>query len=228
MKKAAISIGFALVAAILAIGAGLLPFVQTIELKTYDWRMQQTARPTAPADDIVLISIDDDSVRRMAPLVGRWPWPRLVHADLIDYLAAAPAKLVVYDVLFTEPDLRSFSIGDMKWTGAESDAEFAKSVAKAGNVIGPGEFFGEMSMLTGDPRIATVRALDDTRTLEISAERFRALAIEQPDVVEHISRIVSARRAELDEVRAAAVASAAATAAPRSLLARIQRFLRLP
>jgi small-conductance mechanosensitive channel/CRP-like cAMP-binding protein len=95
-------------------------------------------------------------------------------------------------------------------------------------VIEPGGFFGEMSMLTGDARTATVRAIDDALTLEISAERFRALAIEQPDVVEHISRIVSARRVELDEVRAAAVASAAATAAPRSLLARIQKFLRLP
>jgi CRP-like cAMP-binding protein len=85
-----------------------------------------------------------------------------------------------------------------------------------------------MSMLTGDARTATVRALDDVRTLEISAERFRALAIEQPDLVEHISRIVSTRRVELDEVRAAAVASAAAVAAPRTLLARIQKFLRLP
>jgi small-conductance mechanosensitive channel len=95
-------------------------------------------------------------------------------------------------------------------------------------VIEPGGFFGEMSMLTGDPRTATVRALDNVRTLEISAERFRALAIEQPDLVEHISRIVSTRKAELDEKRAAAVASAATVAAPRTLLARIQKFLRLP
>lgn len=95
-------------------------------------------------------------------------------------------------------------------------------------VIEPGGFFGEMSMLTGDPRTATVRAIEDTRLLEISAERFRALAIEQPDVLEHITRIVSTRRVELDEVRAAAVASRAAAGAPRTLLARIQKFLRLP
>jgi CRP-like cAMP-binding protein len=95
-------------------------------------------------------------------------------------------------------------------------------------VIEPGGFFGEMSMLTGDARTATVRAIDDVRTLEISAERFRALAIEQPDLVEHISRVVSTRRVGLDEARAVAAASAAAATAPRTLLGRIQKFLRLP
>ena len=91
-----------------------------------------------------------------------------------------------------------------------------------------GGFFGEMSMLTGDPRTATVRALGDVRALEISAERFRAMAIEQPDLVEHISAIVAGRRAGLDEARAAAATSVVSAAAPRTLLGRIQRFLRLP
>ena len=77
-----------------------------------------------------------------------------------------------------------------------------------------GGFFGEMSMLTGDPRTATVRAIGDVRALEISAERFRALAIEQPDLVEHISAIVAGRRAGLDEARAAAAASVAVGGRP--------------
>jgi adenylate cyclase len=71
----------------------------------------------------------------MAPLVGRWPWPRLVHASLLDFLSRAPAKVVVYDVLFTEPDLRRFDVGDQEWTGAESDAAFAAAVRRANNVI---------------------------------------------------------------------------------------------
>jgi adenylate cyclase len=102
---------------------------------TYDWRMRLTARPSQPSADIVLISIDDDSIRRLAPLVGRWPWPRLVHASLVEYLSRAPAKVIVYDVLFTEPDVRRFDVGDQEWTGAESDEAFAAAVAKAGNVI---------------------------------------------------------------------------------------------
>ncbi len=95
-------------------------------------------------------------------------------------------------------------------------------------VIDPGGFFGEMSMLTGDPRTATVRAVEDVRTLEISAERFRELAVEQPHLPEHISRVVASRRTELDEARAAAASSVPVASAPRTLLGRIQKFLRLP
>jgi small-conductance mechanosensitive channel/CRP-like cAMP-binding protein len=95
-------------------------------------------------------------------------------------------------------------------------------------VTGPGGFFGEMSMLTGDPRTATVRAIDDVRVLEIPSERFREIAAETPGLIEHISTVVTNRRAELDEARAAASAATAVAIAPRTLLGRIQKFLRLP
>ena len=122
-------------AALLAAGLGLLPFVHTIELKTFDLRVAATARPLAPADNIVLVWIDDDSIRRMEPLVGRWPWPRLVHATAIDFLSAAGAKVIAYDILFPERDLRKFMVGDAEWTGDESDAALVESTRKAGNVV---------------------------------------------------------------------------------------------
>ena len=120
-----VGIGFAigLVAALLATLAARSRFVEPSSSRP---TTGACARPRGrgPSDDIVLVSIDDDSVRRMAPLVGRWPWPRLVHASLIDFLARAPAKLIVYDVLFTEPDVRRFDVGEQEWTGAESDQAF--------------------------------------------------------------------------------------------------------
>src|SRR5262245_61877038 len=124
-----------LAAAVLAGALGLLNFFQNIELQTYDLRVAATARPSAPAEDIVLISIDDESIRRMEPLVGRWPWPRLVHATVIDYLAAAGAKVPGYDILFAERDVRKFMVGDTEWTGEESDAALVESTKKAGNVV---------------------------------------------------------------------------------------------
>src|SRR5688500_11294974 len=85
-------------AALLAGALGLLAFFTNIELDTFDRRVTATARPAAPAGNIVLVWINDDSLRRMEPLVGRWPWPRLVHAMAIDFLSAAGARVIVYDI----------------------------------------------------------------------------------------------------------------------------------
>jgi adenylate cyclase len=122
-------------AALLAGALGLLDFFHNIELQTYDLRVEATARPSGPAAEVVLIAIDNESIRRMDPLVGRWPWPRLVHATVIDYLAAAGAKVIGYDVLFAERDARRFMVGDSEWTGDESDAALVDSTKKAGNVV---------------------------------------------------------------------------------------------
>ncbi|MFA5910737.1 MAG: mechanosensitive ion channel family protein [Vicinamibacterales bacterium] len=91
-------------------------------------------------------------------------------------------------------------------------------------VIPAGGFFGEMSMLTGDRRTATVRAVDDTRALEISAADFRAVAVADPALLDHISSIVTARRAGLDEARASAAASIAPEA-KQTFLARMRKYL---
>jgi small-conductance mechanosensitive channel/CRP-like cAMP-binding protein len=90
-----------------------------------------------------------------------------------------------------------------------------------------GGFFGEMSMLTGDPRTATVTALDDAVLLEIDAGRFRELAVRRPGLVEHVSAIVAARRQGLADAKAAAEGARAASPAPQSLLSRIKNFLNL-
>ena len=146
-----------LAAAILAAALGLVEFVQNIELQTYDLRVAATARPERPAGNIVLVAIDNDSLRRMEPLVGRWPWPRLVHATVIDYLAAARARVIGYDVLFAERDIRKFMVGDSEWTGEESDAALVESTRNAGNVVHAAE---ASSIELADPSRALVETLD--------------------------------------------------------------------
>jgi adenylate cyclase len=116
-------------------GAGVNP-LETIELKTYDWRLSATARPETARKDIALIEIDEYSLRNLQPNLGRWPWPRVVHAELLDYLARAPAKVIVYDINFAEADTRrSFDFGSSVMTGAASDQALIKSVKSAGNLI---------------------------------------------------------------------------------------------
>jgi len=63
----------------------------------YDDFLAMSAKTVS--NDIVVVEIDDDSIEAL----GRWPWPRSVHARLIDALARSGAAAIVYDVLFTEP-----------------------------------------------------------------------------------------------------------------------------
>jgi len=95
--------------------------------------------PAAVDPGIVFVAIDDSTIRRLEPLFGRWPWPRLVHAFAIDFLARGPARVVAYDVLFTEHDRRDFDLNGERWTGGESDAELARSVSASGNVVVVGD-----------------------------------------------------------------------------------------
>ena len=152
MRKFLAAVGIGLVAAASAGLLRLVPFVETVELKTYDWRMRLAADPRSARKDIVLVAIDEPSIRSLEPAVGRWPWPRLVHAGLLDFLARAPATVVVYDVLFTERDLHSFSIGGEPWTGEESDRALVEATARAGNVVHAASAVGEGSAgsATGD------------------------------------------------------------------------------
>jgi CRP-like cAMP-binding protein len=94
-------------------------------------------------------------------------------------------------------------------------------------VIPPGGFFGEMSMLTGERRSATVKAMGDVSVLEISAKDVRELALANPDLLDHISTIMSERRTGLEDAKATA-AVVAVPEARQNFLARMRRFLTQP
>jgi adenylate cyclase len=135
LASGAAVLGGDLVSNALVQGSGRHP-LRTIELKTYDWRLTHTARPETARKDIALVEIDEYSLRNLQPYAGRWPWPRVVHSMLVDYLARAPAKLVVYDVDFAEPDSRrGFDFGGSTMSGPDSDQALVDSVKASGNVI---------------------------------------------------------------------------------------------
>jgi hypothetical protein len=92
--------------------------------------------------------------------------------------------------------------------------------------IAAGGYFGEMSLLTGDVRSASVVARGDTSVLELDADVFRALGAADPQAVEAIGLAAMKRRAELVQVRDA-TKSAAEADAPATFLGRMKRFLRL-
>lgn len=92
--------------------------------------------------------------------------------------------------------------------------------------IEAGGYFGEMSLLTGDPRTASVVAQGDVAVIEIDAEVFRQLGDASPHAVEQVGVAAATRRAELDAVRTSAQ-NAAVIEPPARFLARMRKFLRL-
>jgi small-conductance mechanosensitive channel/CRP-like cAMP-binding protein len=181
------------------------------------------------------------------------PWPIQIQYERDEepvrtdaHVTAAAERLGTVDLFATEtPEARQrlataakhhlFAAGEaMVRQDAEGDSMFVLMSGRARVTLEPsgqevavlpgGAFFGEMSMLTGERRTATVRALDDTQALEISAADFRELALANPALLDHISGIVTARRTGLDAARATA-AAVAVPEAKQTLLARMRKFL---
>jgi CRP-like cAMP-binding protein len=59
--------------------------------------------------------------------------------------------------------------------------------------LGDGEGFGEMALLTGEPRVATVETLERTGLIHISRSRFEALIAENPRIARAFARVLSER-----------------------------------
>ncbi len=74
---------------------------------------------------------------------------------------------------------------------------------KVGQIV-PGEFFGEMSLLTGETRGATLVAMTDIVAHEITKENLNGLLTERPEVAQVISKVVAERRVRNSEKMATA------------------------
>jgi adenylate cyclase len=89
------------------------------ELDTVDLRFEIRGDEKAP-DDLVVVGVDDDT---FSDLNEQWPFPRSMHGQVIDRLKADGAKVIAYDVQFTEP------------TEVEEDNALIEATANAGNLV---------------------------------------------------------------------------------------------
>ena len=79
--------------------------LRPLEHRLLDSFVRSQAAQLAPDPDIVLVDIDEKSLARMEKDAGRWPWPRVVHAELIEGLAAQKPLAIVFDIAFAERDI---------------------------------------------------------------------------------------------------------------------------
>ena len=91
-----------------------------------------------------------------------------------------------------------------------------------------GQFFGEMALLTGDARSATVVAKTDVECYRLDRAAFQGLLLARPEIAEGMSRVISSRKPELEKVREAFATQPQPVAAESAdLLRKIQRFFGL-
>ena len=146
-------------------------FLEGLELKAYDMRAQLRGN-IDPAQEIVIVAIDDDSIARL----GRWPWPRTRIAEGLQRLREASPRVIGLDILYTEsaldPGMLEVETLRLKYQelvaarklvdkGAGFETEFASASARldtdahllaairdCGNVVLP-IFFQEIGSVTG-------------------------------------------------------------------------------
>jgi adenylate cyclase len=135
-----------------------------LENRILDAFVKRHAATLAPDPDIVLIDIDEKSLASMEKTAGRWPWPRVVHAELIEGLAAQKPRAIVFDVMFTELD----------HFRPQDDAAFAETVAQHTNT-----YFPLLRLPPGGDekgvRLADMRSLGLVRTKQADAEARMAI-----------------------------------------------------
>ena len=109
----------------------LLATGQTTRLDNtlYDWHLRHWSY--TPGDDVVIVAIDPQSLAKL----GRWPWPRAVHAQLVDRLTAAGVRGIGFDVTIAEAD------ADHPF----NDQLLAQAIKRNGHVVVP--MFAEQTEL---------------------------------------------------------------------------------
>jgi adenylate cyclase len=90
-----------------------------LELNSVDTRFSIRG-PKPPSTEVAVVAIDDAT---FSDLNRQWPFPRSMHAAVIDRLRRAGAAAIAYDVQFTEPTTR------------RQDNALIRAVGQAGNVV---------------------------------------------------------------------------------------------
>ncbi len=107
-------------AAVLAVGITTSGALWRWDRTIYDWLMSTDGEP--PPADVLIVAVDEQSLAAL----GRWPWPRRLHADAVDRLTTAGARAVALAIMFSEPD-----------TESGSDTALVRAIKDNGRIVMP-------------------------------------------------------------------------------------------
>lgn len=117
--------------------------------------------------------------------------------------------------------IRTGEVAVLLGRGEGSVAELAR--------LGPGKFFGEMSLMTGERRAATIQAVADCELVRVDKEAFQDILAEDPSLIEKITQLLVERQMEMEENLTARAARSKNYKEEKSnaLLAAIKEFFSL-
>jgi len=118
------------IAAVERISPGMV-MLERWEHDTYDWRFRKAVDDTTPAaTNLATVFIDNASLEAFNnDFEIKWPWPTVLHANVVRELANQGAKGVAFDVLFAEKDMTE------GYVDLPSDVYFAQQLSNANNVV---------------------------------------------------------------------------------------------
>ncbi len=152
----------AALAAVLGLGGAIssvLPAVLSVD-ENVGLKLLFAARgPVQPPTEVVIVGISRDAAAGVGQSSELDTWPRDIHAQLVDRLAAAGARAIVFDLLFVEA------------RDAPGDSAFAEALARARNVV--------LAERTREARVALRgggEAVLERRVLPLPELKSRALA----------------------------------------------------
>jgi adenylate cyclase len=117
VKKCLRGLGVGLAAAVVALIAWRLGWLESWEAPTWTWRAKFFSQRETPSPQVKLILLDQASLdwaQKENPDWG-WPWPRVVYGAISDFCAKGGAKAVCLDLLFT--DTTTWGVEDDKELG---------------------------------------------------------------------------------------------------------------
>jgi adenylate cyclase len=120
IKKVGIYIALVVAIALSVLHVGHFRFFEVLEEKTLDLRFTLRGK-VAPGPETVIAVIDEKSINKL----GRFPWPRSVWGRVVDRLTEEGARVIVFDVFFSERE------------SVESDDLLQRAVMRSGRVILP-------------------------------------------------------------------------------------------
>lgn len=169
---------FVVFTCILSTKAETKSIINHIENKTFDIRQNIISKKKKANEDIVIVTIDDQSYEYLTEKYGDWPIPRNVYAEVLDYIEAQNPKFVAFDLLFIN------SLNRVKG----SDEKLIDAFKKYPNV------FTAISFDNYAKEVRTPPILDDKLKTEIELDELDPLEFTNcrqilPEIIEATSNI---------------------------------------